>query len=312
MVIGLPRALLYYKYGPGWQVFLESLGQTVVVSPPTTRKIMKLGSAISENELCMPVKVFFGHCEYLKDKVDALFIPRMVSIEKKTYTCPKFLGLPDMIKAHDGMPEVIDPVVNMRLGKKNYYKSIYQLGRRFSKDKKKIISAYFKAHSRQLEFEKEHLKKKSASAGMPAKKIRIGLAGHPYNLYDDFASMNIIKRLKERNVELVTAETVKSHIIKKAAKVLPKNLFWSYERDVVGAAAHWAKKKLVDGIIYVIAFPCGPDSIIEALLQNITKTQANIPMLSIILDEHSGEAGLVTRIEAFIDQLTERKILNTA
>lgn len=311
MNIGLPRALLYYKYGEAWKVFLEALGQQVTVSPPTNKRIMKLGVETAENEICTPVKLYYGHVAYLKDKVDALFIPRMVAVEKKSYTCPKFLGLPDMIKALDDMPEIIDPTVNMRLGKREFYRSVFELGRRFTDSKLKVASAYMKASAVQKKQEKAQI-----ITGMPerseTKKLRIGLAGHPYNLHDDYMSMHLVKRLRDKGVELVTAEMTHKNSIEKASKILPKQLYWSYEKEVVGAATHWVRDKLVDGVIYVIAFPCGPDSIIEVVLNNISKQFGNIPMLSLVLDEHSGEAGLVTRIEAFIDQLSERKAVSLA
>lgn len=311
MNIGLPRALLYYKYGEAWKVFLEALGQQVTVSPPTNKRIMKLGVETAENEICTPVKLYYGHVAYLKDKVDALFIPRMVAVEKKSYTCPKFLGLPDMIKALDDMPEIIDPTVNMRLGKREFYRSVFELGSRFTDSKLKVASAYMKASAVQKKQEKAQI-----ITGMPerseTKKLRIGLAGHPYNLHDDYMSMHLVKRLRDKGVELVTAEMTHKNSIEKASKILPKQLYWSYEKEVVGAATHWVRDKLVDGVIYVIAFPCGPDSIIEVVLNNISKQFGNIPMLSLVLDEHSGEAGLVTRIEAFIDQLSERKAVSLA
>lgn len=306
MNIGLPRALLYYKYGEAWKIFLESLGQEVTVSPPTNKKIMKMGVEIADNEICTPVKIFYGHVAYLKDKVDALFIPRMVSVEKKAYTCPKFLGMPDMIRALDGMPAIIDPTVNLKLGRKAYYNSIFELGSRFTNNKFDILKAYGKAISKQRQIEKNHIAKQMPKS-REVKQLRIGLAGHPYNLSDDYMSMHLVKRLRDKGVGLVTAEMTARSDIERAARVLPKRLFWSYEKEVIGAATHWIKDKLVDGVIYVIAFPCGPDSLVEVLLSGISKQFGNVPMLSLVLDEHSGEAGLITRIEAFIDQLSERK-----
>lgn len=311
MNIGLPRALLYYKYGEAWKAFLEALGQQVTVSPPTNKKIMKLGVEIAENEICTPVKLFYGHVAYLKDNVDALFIPRIVAVEKKAFTCPKFLGLPDMIRALDDMPEIIDPTVNMRLGRKEYYKSVFELGSRFTDNKIKIASAFMKASKIQRDHEKEKIVK-NLPKSCTTKNLRIGLAGHPYNLFDDYMSMHLTKRLRDKGVELVTPEMTQKAKIEKASRILPKRLFWSYEKEVVGAASHWIQDRLVDGVIYVIAFPCGPDSIIEVVLNNISKQFGNIPMLSLVLDEHSGEAGIVTRIEAFIDQLSERKAVSPA
>jgi predicted nucleotide-binding protein (sugar kinase/HSP70/actin superfamily) len=248
---------------------------------------------------------------YLKDKVDALFIPRIVSVEKSAYTCPKFLGLPDMIKALDDMPKIIAPTVNFKLGRTDYYKAVIELGELFTDNRSKIFKAYLGAMLAQRKHEKSALAEfPSKAAGERKVNLQIGLAGHPYNIYDEYTSMHLIKRLKDKGVNLVTAEMTPPKKIKKGTKILPKELFWTYEKEVLGAASHWLQKKLVDGIIYVIAFPCGPDSIIQVLLEGTAK-RLGAPFLSLVLDEHSGEAGLVTRIEAFIDQLAERKAIAT-
>jgi benzoyl-CoA reductase/2-hydroxyglutaryl-CoA dehydratase subunit BcrC/BadD/HgdB len=63
----------------------------------------------------------------------------------------------------------------------------------------------------------------------------------------------------------------------------------------------------VDGLVAVVAFGCAPDSGLAPELGQAAR-QAGLPMLTLTLDEHSGEAGLVTRLEAFVDML-ERKQL---
>ncbi|HEX2947954.1 MAG TPA: hypothetical protein VHV83_00020, partial [Armatimonadota bacterium] len=58
--------------------------------------------------------------------------------------------------------------------------------------------------------------------------------------------------------------------------------------------------KLVDKIILVGAFECGPESIVESYIEKEAQSQG-IPLMVLSMDEHSGEAGLVTRLEAFMD-----------
>ncbi|HZD60143.1 MAG TPA: acyl-CoA dehydratase activase-related protein, partial [Anaerolineae bacterium] len=124
--VGVPQALLYYKYYPLWETFLRGLGAEIVVSSATTKRTVNTGTSLAENELCLPVKVFFGHLIELKDQVDALFVPRVVSVEKSAYTCPKFLGLPDLARSiDDSLPPVLDPVFNSRLGRKKFYEALF-------------------------------------------------------------------------------------------------------------------------------------------------------------------------------------------
>ena len=63
--IGIPRALYFFKFGALWKSFLEALGHTVVFSPPTSTKIVKLGTQVASSELCVPMKIYFGHVQEL-------------------------------------------------------------------------------------------------------------------------------------------------------------------------------------------------------------------------------------------------------
>jgi predicted nucleotide-binding protein (sugar kinase/HSP70/actin superfamily) len=60
-------------------------------------------------------------------------------------------------------------------------------------------------------------------------------------------------------------------------------------------------------LVAVIAFGCAPDSGLAPAL-GLAARQAGVPMLTLMLDEHSGEAGLVTRLEAFVDMLERSRL----
>ena len=98
MKIGIPRALLYYWYGPAWQAFFRAAGLEPVVSPPTNKAIMTAGLKAAVDEICLPVKIFIGHCLELQKTCDAVLVPRLTSVARKEFTCPKFMGLPDMVR----------------------------------------------------------------------------------------------------------------------------------------------------------------------------------------------------------------------
>ena len=88
MKLGIPRALLYYDHAPLWSTLLEGLGFELVISPPTNKAILDLGVNRAPDEACLPVKICYGHLAALEEKVDALFLPRMVSERPKTFFCP--------------------------------------------------------------------------------------------------------------------------------------------------------------------------------------------------------------------------------
>jgi predicted nucleotide-binding protein (sugar kinase/HSP70/actin superfamily) len=81
---------------------------------------------------------------------------------------------------------------------------------------------------------------------------------------------------------------------------------WTYEGEMVGACGYYLAREDVDGIIAMAAFGCGPDSVMLDIMHRET-SKAKKPFMSLIVDEHSAEAGLVTRLEAFMDMLERQK-----
>jgi predicted nucleotide-binding protein (sugar kinase/HSP70/actin superfamily) len=71
--VGIPRALLYYYYYPLWKTFFEGLGAQVILSSPSTKGILTDGLRFAVDEICLPVKLAFGHVLDLIGKVDYIF-----------------------------------------------------------------------------------------------------------------------------------------------------------------------------------------------------------------------------------------------
>ncbi|MEW6019129.1 MAG: acyl-CoA dehydratase activase-related protein, partial [Pseudomonadota bacterium] len=323
MRVGIPRSLLYYKYLPFWKTFLASLGLEVETSPMTNRQILSAGVKVAENELCVPVKAFYGHCMSLRGKVDALFVPRVVSVEERAYTCPKFLGLPDMIAAVADsleLPPLLTPKLNQREKPSEFKWQLINFAREeFGIGRMDAVAALEQARLAQKQYQDGLMAGRTPLDLLPqsrlnkarwqvkgGRKKRIGLLGHPYNIYDGYITQNLIARLEEMGAELVVPEMIDHHALMEAATDVPKQLYWSYEKEIMGAINLWTEKEMVDGVIYVLAFACGPDSLVQVLIEHRAR-QHGVPLMSLTIDEHSGEAGLVTRIEAFVDMLMRVK-----
>ena len=95
--IGLPRALLHYRYGALWETFFQELGYETIVSGPTTKAILEAGDRASIDEACLASKVYLGHVAQIADEVDAFFIPSLASVDHRKGFCTKFQSLPDMV-----------------------------------------------------------------------------------------------------------------------------------------------------------------------------------------------------------------------
>lgn len=318
--VGIPRGMLFYDYYPLWNEFFQELGAEVVLSPKTNKEIMDLGLLSAVDEACLPVKAYHGHAEYLRDKVDYLFIPKIMSVERLEYCCPKFLGLPEMVtNSVSDLPPIIDTPLNLRKRRGNLKKTIIHTGRYFTSNPMKIKKAFNNAFNLYQRYklllqsgvipieaiEVYNKTFKGFNKTSKENKTKIMIVGHPYNIYDEHLNMDLISKLKERNIEVITPEMIEKDKIIYYSNELPKRMFWSYGRRIVGSAFSVLEKNKVDGMIYVSSFGCGMDSILIDLVQR-KAYERKIPFMLLVLDEHSGEAGINTRIEAFIDMLDWR------
>lgn len=317
--IGIPRALLYYYYFPLWQTFFTSLGAEVVVSPPTNKAILSRGLEHAADDVCLPVKVAVGHVLDLKDRVEAIFLPRLVSVATREYICPKFLGLPEMVRhSIEGLPPLISPNLNL-YRKKNPYYFFADLGRIFGRPPWQVIAAYHRACHVQRRYTKlleSGLLPEEAFAALSGRvkdltqplqgSLTVAVIGHPYNIYDAFINMDLLGKLAQREVRVLTADSLPDEAICRGAALLPKRLFWTLGRRVVGAAYHCLQEGFVDGMIHVSSFACGPDSLTGELIAR-RAYRSGFPYLNLVLDEHTGEAGVVTRLEAFLDMVERRR-----
>lgn len=153
--------------------------------------------------------------------------------------------------------------------------------------------------------------------------LHVDITGEIYVVNDEFSNQSIEKELGRMGVEVRRSLTITS-FLKDA--VIPK-IFRKGEthlqradrlakpylmRDIGGDALEcvsdvaYADQRGIDGIIHLSPFTCMP----EIMSQNIfpaMRENCEIPILPLILDEQTGRAGYITRIEAFVDLMRRRK-----
>ncbi|MGI6659466.1 MAG: acyl-CoA dehydratase activase-related protein [Dethiobacteraceae bacterium] len=318
VTVGIPRALLYYHYYPAWKAFFRTLGAQVVLSDETTKSIVNSGVRTAVDEACLPVKIFLGHLANLRDKgVDYIFIPRVVSVEPRKYLCPKFLGLPEIARfSVADLPELLTVEINVQQKYQETLKNLKQLAARFDWRPWKGWQALQAAAAAQQEYEAKLQQGLTPQAVLDGKKnkyksgrLRVAVLGHAYNINDPFLSLNLLQKLEALEVEVVTSEMLPRKAIAAGAEELEKDVFWTFGHLLMGAGLHLLRQQEIAGLILVAAFGCGPDSLTCELVERYYKRRRTIPVLLLTLDEHSGEAGVVTRLEAFVDMLRRRRAI---
>jgi predicted nucleotide-binding protein (sugar kinase/HSP70/actin superfamily) len=295
MIVGIPQGLMNYKYYPYFEAFFKELGVSVITSKNTNREIFNEGAKYCVDEACIPIKVFHGHTASLKNKCDMIFVPRIMQLNKKEYICPKFCGLPEMVRNNiKDLPPLITSTI-YAYDNKHLLRAAKEAASAITSDKKIINKALTKALQ---------VKNVVAEENKDIYKYKIGLIGHPYNIYDNFVNMNLVNKLKRLGASVITEDNIPKEIIESEAKCLYKRPFWEFAKNSFGCSVYLARSKEADGLIYISSFACGIDSIVLELIKNKI---GNFPLLTIKLDEHTGEAGVDTRLEAFIDMLERRE-----
>lgn len=321
--VGIPRYLAYFMYYPWWKTFFEELGLEVVTSSPTTQKTLDAGVAEAVNDACIPVKLYHGHVMEIKDEVDILFVPRLVSVRRfgtETF-CPKFRGLPDLLRAAiDGLPELLDTRVDLARGGFELFRICREMGGMFGANLSSIARAYWRAgrifrRYRGLLYRGfspgEAMESLEKGINVTVERVQSGLSlavlGYPYTIYDRFTNLDLIKRLRNLGVRVVTAEMIPSRLLLREAKVMPKQMFWHFSNRALHAAFYYLNRRLVDGIVHVTAFACGPDAMLDRLLEYAARERGQVPFLAVSIDEETGAGGIQTRLEAFVDMLKRRR-----
>lgn len=320
--IGIPRAISYYSNYPFYYGFFTALGLDIVLSDKTTSKTINDGCKYVVSDTCLPVKVYVGHIINLLDKgCETIFIPSLQASAYKINNCSKIRGLPEIIRNVINRPiNIIDPEINKTEGI-SFKDFCYNFAHRFNIDDTdfiegaiqngwKIYNDFHKMAKSGLSFE-EALKyaiegKQVIKPVEVVRPLSVAIMAHGYNLFDERISLNLIKKLEKMGVKSYTALNVSREDAKKSIEALDEIQYWANELELTGTAAYYMLNNKIDGIIALSAFGCGPDSLMVEEVQYHAK-ERNLPMIHLNIDEHTGEAGFVTRIEAFVDMLIRKK-----
>lgn len=326
MKIGVPQALSYYRYFPLWKTLIEGAGAEVVLSRPTSEKLLETGVRHCVDDICVPVKLYYGHAMDLAGRCDRLFVSRVVSVEKNgsdSYTCPKLIGLPDMIKnSLPGIPPMIEFVLDVQ--NRTVRSSARELASKLGLPAAKRGPLVRRALNAQERYESLLLDGLLPGAAMKAvlgngnggassrgeerpgprrgrtPDLNIALVGHEYLIHDEFISHHLPSKLERLGANVSYMSQVPTSEIDAQLARYP-GISWSYEKELLGAASHFLGLDEIDGVMLVIGFACGPDSIIGEIITREVLSEGSAPLTTLVLDEHTGEAGVATRVEAFVD-----------
>ncbi len=311
ITIGLPRGLMnFYQLFPFWRTFFSDLNFNPVISDESDRKIITDSLETMVSETCLPVELIHGHVLNLASKnVDYIFLPFVVNAmgtnENPTNNCncPWVQAHPYLLKAAFHSKEISNkflmPTLHFRYFDRALKKELQQyFSEKFSLPKSTVIAAIDHANQVQKSFEnKIKIKGSEAINKLDNKRWNVVILGRPYNTGDPSLNLRLVQKLQNMNVQAIPVDYL---------PLDDENIFddypgmyWPNGQRILKATKYIAKSKNIFAI-YLSNFRCGPDSF---LMHFVKKEMNGKPFMHLEVDEHSADAGMITRLEAFLDSL---------
>ena len=308
--VGIPRVLHLYEYFPYWKAFFTHLGFEVILSEVTNAHIIHTSVEKVATETCFPIKIVQGHVlSLMEEPLDYLFLPSVVNMSKinphmpQSYCCPLVQALPYMLRASldiDGAPfRVLQPPLLYLRGRRSIEQALVGMGRGMGVGAREVKAALRAADEAQWAFGRRLRERGRAvleALGRDEKAIVI--LGRPYNNYDAGINLNLPKKLRDLGVTPIPQDFLDLDAVD-IYEQFP-NMYWRYGQRLVSSAEIVRNDDRLYAV-YISNFKCGPDSFIEHFFR---RKMEGKPYLQLEIDEHSADAGAITRCEAFLDSLS--------
>ncbi len=312
--IGIPYIFFFHDFLPFWSTLLSELGFEVVVSPRTNRHVINSGIENVMSETCFPVKVAHGHIRHLHDaRVDAIFVPSTININQNSdeyqrgVACPYVQAIPYIAQAAMSGIKTISPIIDFGQGMDYIRKELLSVLRDYGVKDREIKKALEIAQSAQEEFlrtikqkGREILQSMTNNTLSGKNDPVIVIIGRGYNSFDSGVNLEIPKKLSNINVLSMPMDMLPLEEIQ--IQDSWPNMYWRSGQRILRAARIVRNTPNLYAV-YIGNFSCGPDSFI---LKYFKEEMRGKPFLHLEIDEHSADAGAITRCEAFLDSIEQQ------
>jgi predicted CoA-substrate-specific enzyme activase len=302
--IGLPRASFMFGYLPFWVTFFNRLGCAVTLSPDSSGDVLEKGLKELPAETCFPIKLAFGHVKSLLNKdVDWIFFPSLVDLhqnpDEPIDLCPYGEHVPFMVRSVLEK-SLLTPPVLFNSGAGDFVKSMGPVKKILGQDDGALESAYREARKAQEDFHRKlKARGKEVLSQFRGKGLQLwAILGKPYNVHDAFLNLNLAKHLQKLEILALPIDFIPSD--GDPLRDWESRPIWRYNQEIIGASLWCAESPSIYPLL-LSNFGCGPDGI---SFKHIERILEGTPHLLLEFDEHRAEAGLITRLEAFLDEVT--------
>jgi predicted nucleotide-binding protein (sugar kinase/HSP70/actin superfamily) len=297
--IGINKSFLTNTFYPLYYNFFTTLGMSVVLSANVSQEgVDKRGAAF-----CYPAEIAHGlFHDLLSMKPDFIFLPIVTELPinsqneyKKTcvFVQSEHAYLRTALK--DAKTQILSPVLDFNKGLLSAKKTFVRLGAKLGYTAAKCKRAFDFATSKQNQFFeeiKEVGKKALQTLEENPEKTAIVLFGRPHNAFADEANKGIPDKFASRGSLIMPVDCLPYEKERQYS-----SMYWGMGQINL-MAAELVKKHPQLFAVFITNYSCGPDSFVVSFFRDIMGIK---PSLTLELDGHTADAGLNTRIDAFLD-----------
>ncbi len=308
--VGITAALFSNTFFPLYANFFAGLGMRVVVGDSPDPDGMEAAAA----PFCHPVILAHGLVKRLLDrKTDYVFIPHIkdASLEataEVTCTCPFVQAEPYYQSAaffDELSSRLLTAVIDFK-DLKSLRRAFGEIGRKVGASRKRALAAFDAAWDRQTAmFAEMREYGRRFLAELEPDETALVLFGRPYNAFSRLGNMGIPHKFASRGYRIIPYDFLP---LDEADTGGLERMYWGSGQGILRGARFILDRRNLFGV-YITSFSCGPDSFITGYFRS---AMGQRPSLTLELDAHTADAGVDTRIEAFLDIIRGYREINLA
>jgi predicted CoA-substrate-specific enzyme activase len=297
--IGLVPSLLTHTFYPLYAHFFAGLGLRVVTASEPDREGMEaIGAAF-----CHPVVLAHGLLgQLLREGVDTIFLPhvknpRLEGDGQASCSCPLVQGEPYVLQAafhRERTPRIITPILDFE-DHKGVRREFLAIGRQLGASRRVAAGAFDRAWQALTDTVAEMGEEgRRFLASLGPDETAVVLFGRPYNAFTQFGNLGVPRKFAGRGYKIIPHDFLLAAAGDEPAS---DRMYWATGQGILKVARLVRDHPNLFGV-YITNFSCGPDSFILGYFRDLMGRK---PSLTLELDAHTADAGIDTRIEAFLD-----------
>lgn len=299
--LGIIRSPHFYEWFPFWKGFWQALGVEVKVAPPPDRRQFEKGTRFLRVETCLPMKVMAGQIRALMDSgVRTIFHPAVLSEKpmaeggRPMEHCPYIQASSQFFKGSFDA-QWLEPVISYGYDPESFREEHLCVAERLGAGRNEAAQAFEHGMEAQESFQAEIRQAgRHFLDSLGDDEQALVVLGKPYHTAEPFLNMNLGSLFQRLGIKALPGDSF-------PLEGFPTRnpITWKHQLTMITLARAIARDHRLFPVM-ITFFGCGPDPF---TVRHIKESLKGKPLLMLEMDEHSSRAGIMTRLEAFLDHI---------